>query len=304
MNIHASPELRLYLDEPKQRPSGSVGKNGLLHLGFERRGEKTVLVDVERHIPFNILRALYWDEALPNMPCVFMITTTGCVLQGDRLKLEVEMAPNTQAHITTQSMTKIHSMDANYASQIQEFKLQENSYLEYLPDPTIPHAHSRFIGHTKISIDPTATLLYGETLMSGRKYHGENGEMFKYDLYSSMLEAEGLDGKTKFIEKFIVKPYEMSLDHLGIMAKFDIYGNAIVLTPKSNAERIFERVESFFDLKKGLGCGISHLPNEAGLIYKVVGVNSSEVREYMQNFWLIVRQEVTGAKEIPQFLWR
>ncbi len=201
-------------------------------------------------------------------------------------------------------MTKIHSMDANYASQIQEIKLEENSYLEYLPDPTIPHAHSRFIGHTKISIDPSATLLYSETLMSGRKYHGENGEMFKYDLYSSLIEAGDLKGNPKFIEKFIVKPYDMSIDQLGIMANFDIYGNAIVLTPKTNANRIFERVESYFDLKDGMACGISHLPEEAGLIYKVVGTNSEKVQKCMQNFWLIVRQEVTGAKEIPQFLWR
>lgn len=140
--------------------------------------------------------------------------------------------------------------------------------------------------------------------MSGRKYHGENGEMFKYDLYSSLIEAGDLKGNPKFIEKFIVKPYDMSIDQLGIMANFDIYGNAIVLTPKTNANRIFERVESYFDLKDGMACEISHLPEEAGLIYKVVGTNSEKVQKCMQNFWLIVRQEVTGAKEIPQFLWR
>ena len=41
----ATPELAPYQEEPKQLPSGGLGKDAFLRLGFERRGDKTALID-------------------------------------------------------------------------------------------------------------------------------------------------------------------------------------------------------------------------------------------------------------------
>jgi urease accessory protein len=163
--LNQPPELAPFQDEPGQLPSGVAGKNAFLRLGFERRGERTVLAHLERRAPLLVQQALYWDEALPDLPCIFIITTTGCILQGDRFNIEIDLAPDTRAHVTTQAATKIHSMDANYAAQTQNIVLGENAYLEYLPDPVIPHAHARFLTTTHISMHPSATLLYSEIMM-------------------------------------------------------------------------------------------------------------------------------------------
>ena len=40
------PEIATYADEPPQMASGTVGKSGFLRLGFERRGERTILADL------------------------------------------------------------------------------------------------------------------------------------------------------------------------------------------------------------------------------------------------------------------
>ena len=72
------------------------------------------------------------------MPCVYMISTSGCVLQGDRLYVDIAMGPGSMAHVTTQSATKVHEMDANFASQVQTVTLAEHSYLELMPGMTIP----------------------------------------------------------------------------------------------------------------------------------------------------------------------
>jgi urease accessory protein len=47
------------------------------------------------------------------MAWLFTVTSAGCVLQGDRLALEVALGASARAHVTTQSATKIHSMDTN-----------------------------------------------------------------------------------------------------------------------------------------------------------------------------------------------
>jgi len=75
-----APELVGYRDEPAQMPSGSTGKNGALRLRFERRGERSALVDLYRRAPLLVQQALYWDEMRPTLPCVFVISTSGCVL--------------------------------------------------------------------------------------------------------------------------------------------------------------------------------------------------------------------------------
>ena len=129
------PELIPFQDEPKQLPSGSPGKVAHLRLGFERRGDRSILAELYRRAPLIVHRAIYWDEELPEMPCVFIISNAGGILQGDRNTISIEVGAHAQAHITTQSATKIHEMDANYASQIQEIVLHDGAYLEYLPIP-------------------------------------------------------------------------------------------------------------------------------------------------------------------------
>ena len=218
-----APELAQYQDEPPQMQSGVAGKSGYLRLGFEKRADRSVLADMERRVPSLVQRALYWDEEMPQLPCVTMISTSGCVLQGDRLATDVNVGVGACGHVTTQSATKVHSMNANYASQIQHLRVEEDGYLEFMPDPLIPHRDARFITDTQIKIHPSATAIYCEILMSGRKYHHVD-ERFGFDVYSSRVSAENLEGKELFVEKYVLEPKKESLDAIGGSANLRAWG--------------------------------------------------------------------------------
>ena len=58
--------------------------------GSSARGDRTILADLYRQSPLLVQRALYWDEEMPDLPCVFIITTSGGILQGDRLTIDVD----------------------------------------------------------------------------------------------------------------------------------------------------------------------------------------------------------------------
>jgi urease accessory protein len=298
-----APELATYQDEPPQLPTGSPGKVAHLRLGFERRGARSILADLFRRAPLIVHRAIYWDEEMPDLPCVFIVSNSGGILQGDRNTISIEVGPDAQAHVTTQSATKIHEMDANFAAQFQEIVLHDNAYLEYLPDPVIPHRHTRFLTDTRIAIAPTATLLYSEILMAGRKYYS-SGELYEYDLFSSTVRAERPDGRQLCTEKFVVRPRQQSVRRVGMMGEFDVFGNVILLTPKQHADRIFEQVPAVVNLEEKWAAGASRLPNDAGLIYKVVGMETAPVRARIREFWSMVRPEVVGARVPRQFAWR
>jgi urease accessory protein len=294
MTVLDAPELAPYTGEPKQMPSGAPGKHGVLDMTFARRGDRSVLAHLAWKAPLLVQQALYWDEHLPDLPCVYIITTSGCVLQGDRLDVSITVGPDAMAHVTTQSATKIHQMDANFAAASQRLSLAENAYLELLPGPTIPHRHSRFITHTHATVADGATLLSAEILQPGRKYHG-SGEVFEYDLYSSTLTASRPDGTPLFTEKLVAEPWRHPVRQAGVMGKFDVFANVTLITPQRHAHKIFEQVVPGADTSVDCMAGASRLPDNAGLVYKVLGRETEPVKAMVRAFWKLVRQEVAGA---------
>jgi urease accessory protein len=296
-------ELVGFQDEPPQMASGAVGKTGFLRLGFERRGDRTILAELDRRAPYMAQRALYPDPVMSDQAWLFMITTSGCVLQGDRLALEVALAPGARAHVTTQSATKIHSMDANYAVQTQAVTLADGAYLEFLPEPLIPHRRARFLSETRISIAPTATALYGEIVQSGRKHHHPE-ESFGATLLSLAVEAARPGGGTLFSEKLVIEPARRPVRQTGVMGPFDVLGNVVLLTPKEIADRVQARIGAEVDLADGVAFGACRLPNDAGLIFKALGRETAQVRARVREFWAAAREEATGSAIPPPFFWR
>jgi urease accessory protein len=282
-------------------PSAAVGKNGFLRLGFERRGQRTVLAQLERRTPLLAQKALYWDRTMPDMACVFVIMTSGCILGGDRLALELDVAEGARAHVTTQAATKIHSMDANFAAQAQHIRLGANAYLEYLPDTVIPHRRSRFITETRITIAPSATLLYSEILMPGRKHH-RSDESFGWDVFSSSVTAARDAQAPLFTERFVIEPRTRNVRQNGIMNSYDVFGNVLLLTPKANTDRILEQTSA--GVTGRVAFGAARLPNDAGIVFKVLGMESHDVKKKIHEFWGMARGAATGTNAPEGWFWR
>ncbi|HVZ51385.1 MAG TPA: urease accessory protein UreD [Pseudolabrys sp.] len=283
--------------------SGTVGKTGYLGLGFEHRDGRTILANLERRAPYMAQRALYCDLEMPSMPWVFLITTTGCLLQGDRLALDIALGPCATAHVTTQSATKIHSMDANFAAQTQVITLADEAYLEFLPEPVIPHRQARFISDTRISVAPSATLLFSEIIQAGRKHHHPD-ECFGATVMSISTSAARPDGRGLFNERLLIQPGRYAMRQTGVMDSFDVFANVVLCTPKDKADRVYERIEADVDLAEGVAFGACRLPNDAGLIYKILGRETAQVKAKLREFWEIARMEVTCAGLPAPFLWR
>lgn len=296
-------ELDAFRDEPAQMPSGVVGKNGYLRLGFIKRPQRTILADLDRRVPLFVHKALYWDEAMPELACVFLISTSSGIMQGDRARLEIRVGEGARAHITTQSNTQIHCMDTNYAAQTQEITLEADAYLEYLPDPMCPHAGSRFLTQTRVRAHPSATLIYSETLQPGRRHHRQD-ELFGYELFSSQLTVENLDNKALMSEKFILQPQKHPMQQRLMMGGFEVFANVLVVTPPARASAILAATPALYDSEAGLAAGLSLLPNEAGLLYKVLGRETAPVQDLIRQFWGTVRRVVLDKPVRPAFLWR
>ncbi len=139
--------------------------------------------------------------------------------------------------------------------------------------------------------------------MGGRKHHGE-GELFQYDVFSSHVQARRPDGTELFTEKFVIEPHSHDVRQVGVMGTFDVFANVLLLTPRHHADKVFDQVPAVVNLEEQWAAGVCRLPNDAGLMFKVLGQESEPVRAKVRDFWSIVRQEVTGATVLPEFVWR
>lgn len=296
-----APELANYHQEPKQMRSAAIGKSGYLKLKFKSKLGKTVLYNMERKVPLMVQKALYWDEKMPWLPCVTIISTSGCILQGDRLTTVIDVGDGASAHVTTQSATKIHSMDQNYASQTQLIRVGKDGYLEYMPDQIIPHRNSRFINETVIECATNSTVIFSEILMSGRKFHHEK-ERFGFDVYSSKITLVNQHGTTLFTEKMLLQPNKNSVDLVGIISGYDIYGNVVLIADKSCHQQIIDAMPPFYSDE--LCYGINRLPNEAGLMFKILANDSSSIKYYIREFWRLCRKQTIGCELPTPFIWK
>ena len=122
---------------------------------------------------------------MPHFAHIYIMSSSGGILQGDEQRIDVIMSRKSTARITTQSATKIYKMDVGYASQYINIRCQKGSYLEFIPHQIIPFKSSRFYQEVNLEIEENSILIYSEIISSGRI---ASGEKFDFDLlFSSNL---------------------------------------------------------------------------------------------------------------------
>lgn len=304
VDFSSAREMRSYLAQPAAMPVATPGKSGYLYLGFELDSDgRSVMRDLDRRAPLIVQQELYFDECMPEMPCVYILSSGGPNVDGDRYEQHFAVRAGAYAHISTGAATKLAEMRHNYSGLRQHIRLDREAYLEYLPEPIIPCRHTRFISDTDIVIDESATLFYSEIYMSGRRYFG-SGESFLYDVMSVCTHAARPDSRPLFREKFIVSPYERSPRTLAAMADYEVFANVVVMTPPEHADRIYDATAVFVDRDRRLAAGITHLPNRSGLMYKVLGDETEAVKRLVREFCCAVRMEIKGRRLPGEFPWR
>lgn len=304
VDFSKAKEMQPYLREPDQMYVGAPGKHGYLKLIFELDPQgKSILREIDRRVPLIAQQELYFDKEWPQLPCLYILSSGGPNVDGDRYQQDITVRKDAFAWVSTGAATKLAEMRYNYSGMIQNIVAEENAYLEFMPEPVYPCRHTRFISDTRLCVHPTATVFYSEIFTGGRKYY-KDGEMFEYDILSVCSHGERPDGRQLFREKFVIDPNVSDPRQFGVMGRFEIFANVIVMTPPDKAEEIYARTPAFIDRDKTLAAGITKLPNDAGLLYKVIGNDSGTVKRMVREFCSTVRQVVRGIPVPEEFPWR
>jgi len=274
-----------------QMDVGKTGKIGFLKLTLESDSQrnKTIITEQLSRVPLYVQKALYYDETIPSMAHVFVLSPSGGVLQGDRYRTDIELKNGAISHITTQGATRMYKMNSNYATQMINLNVGKNCYLEFLPEQLIPYKNSRYYQRATFNVDDSATLVYSETIVPGRV---AMGELFDYDVCCLKTLCYDDKQEMKFHDNCILEPKKQRMNSLGIFGNKTAHSMMYVVTKQECIEELYEAINQLFKDNDEIIGGASILPNNSGLSVRVLS-NSSELNKTtVYNIAQIVRKQI------------
>ena len=273
-----------------QMDVGKTGKVGFLKLALEHDSQrsKTIVTEQRTQVPLYVQKALHYDETVPSMAHVFILSPSGGVLQGDRYRTDIELKNKAISHITTQGATRIYKMNSNYATQIINLKVGKDCYLEFLPEQLIPYKSSRYYQKTTFTVDDSATLVYSETIVPGRV---AMGELFDYDICYLRTLCYNDKNEIKFHDNSILEPKNQTMNTLGMFGNKTVLSTMFVVTKKENIEELYKAINQVFKDNDEVVGGASILPNDSGLSVKILSNSSEDNKTTVYNISQIIRRQ-------------
>ena len=114
VDFDSAREMSNYLKEPEAMYVGAPGKHGYLRMGFELdKDGKSIMRDLERRSPLIVQQELYFDEEMPEMPCVYILSSGGPNIDGDRYRQDITVKKDAYAWVSTGAATKLAQMKYN-----------------------------------------------------------------------------------------------------------------------------------------------------------------------------------------------
>ena len=270
---------------------GAPGKVGLLELGLARLGGVTRVEHQYQRAPLHVYRPIHLDPCRPEMAFIFVQQLGDGFVHGDRCRIDIDCGPGTAVHVTTQAATNVYRAERNFATQLVNLRVGPGAILEYLPEPVVPYRGSRFFQRTSVTVHPDSTAILGEVLLAGRVARGER---HAYDIYWAETEALDANGRLLFADTLRIAPGEIGGPSLGMLGDHDVVGTLFVLTRQATNELV-ELLRVALARHSQVLSGLGDLPNESGVVVRLLGPSSMAVRAALRSAWNSVRLELIGS---------
>ncbi len=287
-------EILEYDEQLKQLSVGTSGKLGILQLNLEKDkfNNKTSIKNQFYKVPLCIKRALYLEETCPEMAYIYIISPSGGILQGDRYRTDITLKNSAKSHVTTQSATRIYKMNKNFGTQIINLDVDDNCYLEYVPDQIIPFKNSKYYQVSNIKVHDGATCVYSEILTPGRV---ASNESFEYDICYMKVKAVNHLNKIRFIDIAKLEPKKENIKSFGIMNDYDILGNVYILLPKDQLTNVKNEINIHLNNLNNVIGGCTTLPDDGGLLVRLLGPFVFDIRNIIYSIIGIIRKKILNV---------
>jgi urease accessory protein len=289
-----SNETLQHNEEVKQLGVGKSGKTGKLKivLDVESISGRTIIKEKESVFPLSVQKEMYYDQFQPKMTHVYIVSSSGGILQGDKYMIDIILEKNTLAHITTQGATRVYGMNASNAIQVVNVSLDDGAYLEFIPDQIIPYKNSRFYQKINFKVHDNATMIYSEIISPGRI---GMGEIFDYEICYLRSIGKNHKDELRFTDYTKIEPKKMKLQDFGVLEQKQIMATMYILAKTNYIEKISQTLENEIKNSSEVEFGWSTMTKENGILLRILGNTTRDVIRLVYDITKIVRKIILNS---------
>jgi urease accessory protein len=262
-------------------------------IGFVRREGETRLGHLYQHDP---VRVLFPNPAPGDSIEATVITTSGGLVGGDSISLEVTADANTTALVSAQAAEKVYRSSGAVTDISVTLTAQEDSWLEWLPQETILFDGSMLRRKTIINVAPGARVLAGEILVLGRV---GSGEKFSFGFLREAWEVH-LKGRLAWADALCLED-----DITGVLSRPACFDGATALaTAAYVCDDPAAHLEAAREMISGDGDVLASATVVNGvLVLRWLAKDAYSLRQEFAEFWKAFRHYAGGRPEKLPRLW-
>jgi len=216
-----------------------------------------------------------------------VVTTSGGIVGGDRIALDIEAGSGSTATITTQAAEKIYGSAGPESRIAIGLSVGAGGLLEWMPQETILFDGARLRRTARIDVAPGARLLCGEMIVFGRRARGEKFTRgFLHDGWritecGRLIWADAL---------------HLADDIDGVMNRTSAFGGAASLATlvyrADDAGRHLERVRESLRYSPDDGCLTGATCLGSLIVMRFLGADATATRRAVAGFWSAFRADI------------
>ncbi len=275
------------------RIDSSAGRHGELKLFFAQQNDRTVMAESFFRVPLQVMKPRY-DAS--GCACVYLLSPTGGVVQGDDYQIDVTLAPNTHATLTTQAATKVYAMPRQGATQSMQVRVGKDSIFEYLPDSMILFQDANFSQDISLFLERGAKIALQEIVMPGRLARGET---LAFTQYQSRIKMSDSDGLLLYDTCRLQPQCQPNLTDPGVLEGYACWGSWYLVGDFEMAwwETLCEFAEPVLNQSsKSIG-GLSQL-HRGGIAIRMLAHNAGVIQATFQTIWNWLKTEHFGIETV------
>ncbi|MDD3448165.1 MAG: urease accessory protein UreD [Gammaproteobacteria bacterium] len=278
--------------EAEAEAEAGAGWLGALDLGFERRGEGSVLAARRHRGPLLVQRTFHPE---PGVCHAYLLHPPGGVVGGDRLRLRVRAAARSGVLLTAPAAGKFYRSAGPTASQSVRLELEAGAALEWLPQENIVYDGARVESVTRVDLAGDARFLGWEITCLGRP---AAGEAFTRGRLRQRLEL-WRGGRPLYLERLDLEagaPFQS--------AAWGLRGAPVIgsLVAAGNVPGLDRRVREAAGAD-GPGELFSVTQLEAVLVCRYLGGSTARARRCFEAAWRVLRPALLGRPACAPRIW-
>lgn len=268
-------------------PGTSRSKQAILRALCSSQDGKTELTACYATAPLKVAKP--FREEASNGLILYMMDVSPGLLEGDHYDIAVTLEQDARLILTNQSFTKVHPSGQLASIMEQRFTVGPNAVLEYMPEPAIPYAASRFEGVTCFHLEEGAAVMFGDIWTPGRTQRGERFAFHSISNRTEIYRGESLIGW----DHLLLKPERDKIGNLGAMEQYTHQASFWLFYEGGELEVLVDRIRRLLPTGDELLAGAS-LHAHGGLAVRMLGMNVWQLQQLQHRIWAECRSSLWG----------